>query len=274
MYASDQVPAQSPLYHARQAGRYDRQQMIGEYQKRYSCRLVVAIDAIFSPSVTLFEELIYDAEPSSDLHLLLASPGGDGETAVRLVRAAQARCRELTVIVPDQAKSAGTLLTLGAHHILMGPASDLGPIDPQFMLSDGSLASAKDIIAAVDDATEKVQQAPDTYPIYASLLGDVTALQVQQARSALERTEDQLEEALRSNPDRTDAQVEQLAHHHRVDAVADVFSSLHQGGQAVLNPLLRLRARRVGPPGRVPALGVERRLEQDFRPQRIHVSYQ
>ena len=203
------LPPQSPLYHAQHADQYDRQRMIGAYSAKFSCRLIVMIDVIFDPSVTMFEELIYDADPRQDLHLLLNSRGGDGEVALRLVRSAQARCRELTVIIPNQAKSAATLLTIGAHHILMGPASDLGPIDPQFMLGD-ELVSAKDIIAAVDDATLKVQQSPATYPIYASLLSDMTALIVQKARSALDRTEDQLEEALKSNPDRNEDQVGKL----------------------------------------------------------------
>ncbi len=141
---------------------------------------------------------------------MLFTFGGDGETAVRLVRSAQSRCKELTVIVPDIAKSAGTIMVLGAHHIIMGPTSDLGPIDPQFELKPGSLVSAKDIIAAVDDAAQRIQNAPQTYPLYASLLSDVTAITVQQARSALERTADLMEEALRSNADRTDAQVSGL----------------------------------------------------------------
>lgn len=71
---------------------------------------------------------------------------------MRLVRSAQARCRRLTVIVPDQAKSAATLLALGAHQILMGPTSDLGPVDPQFQLGENDLVSAKAIIAAVEKA--------------------------------------------------------------------------------------------------------------------------
>lgn len=205
-----ELPSQSPLYHAEQAARYDRQGLIKAYQKKFHCRLVVLADAIFSWGVTPFEELIYDAHPDEDLHLLLDSPGGDGETAVRLVRSAQARCRQLTVIVPDQAKSAGTILAMGAHCILMGPTSDLGPVDPQFPQPGGSLISAKDIIAAVDDAAAKVQAAPATYPIYAALLGDVSALMVQQARSALARTADLVEEALRSNPDRTGPEVRDL----------------------------------------------------------------
>jgi len=52
---------------------------------------------------------LFDADPDQDLHVLLGAPGGDGETAFRLIRQAQSRCREFTVIVPDQAKSAGSL---------------------------------------------------------------------------------------------------------------------------------------------------------------------
>ena len=141
---------------------------------------------------------------------MLWSPGGDGETAIRLVRIAQARCKELTIVVPDQAKSAATLLAIGAHHIMMGPASDLGPVDPQFKLPNGTLAAAKDIIGAVETATREVQQAPDTYPIHAALLSDVDALLVQQAKSALARTDDLVEEALKSCSGRTQQEVDDL----------------------------------------------------------------
>ena len=160
----------SPLFDAQNAPRYERQQMIRDYQSAYDCRLVVMSDVIFSRSIPLLEEALYDASPEEDLHILLSTPGGDGETALRLIRQAQSRCKELTVIVPDQAKSAGTLFALGADRIYMGPTSDLGPVDPQFMLS-GSLAAAKAIIAAVEEAERRVQQNPQTYPLHASLLG-------------------------------------------------------------------------------------------------------
>lgn len=203
------LPQQSPLFHATQSARYERQSLIRQYESAYDCRLVVLIDAIFPHSVTLFEDLIYDADAGTDLHLMLHSPGGDGETAVRITRAAQARCKELTVIVPDRAKSAATLLAVGAHHILMSPASDLGPIDPQFF-HEGSLVAAKDIIAAFDEATQKVQDAPDTALLYSSLLSNINALMIQQSRVALEGTDELLFEALCSNPDRSEQQVNEL----------------------------------------------------------------
>ena len=186
----------SPLFEAHHAPRYERQALIRNYQETHSCRLVVMVDYLFSHSVTLFEETLYDANPDENLHVMLCTLGGDGETALRLVRQAQSRCKELTVIVPIQAKSAGTLFVLGADRILMGPTSDLGPIDPQFRLQSGAFASGKAIIAAVEDAERRIQANPETYPLHASLLNDITALLVQQAKDAIARTDDQLKEAL------------------------------------------------------------------------------
>lgn len=198
-------PRQSPLFHAEHAARYERQRLIEYYENEFDCRLVVLIDTIFPVSIVCFEELVYDANPEQDLHLLLQSPGGDGETAVRLARAAQARCRQFTVVVPDQAKSAATVLAMGAHRIVMGPTSDLGPVDPQFQFGpDGQeLVAAKDLLAAVAAAEEAVSKNPDSYPLHAAMLADVTEVMLQQARSALDRTDEVVLEALKSNPDRT-----------------------------------------------------------------------
>ncbi len=212
-------PTQTPLYHAEHADRYARQELIRGYQEAFSCRLIVINDALLDYSVNVLEDLIFDGSPDQDMHVLLATPGGDGEAALRMVRSLQARCKELTVAVTDRAKSAGTIFALGAHHILMGPTSDLGPIDPQLVLNPqdpGSLISAKDVIAAVESAQDAVQQNPDTYPIHASLLANVNAIQVQQARSALARTDDLMRDALSSVTGRSDDEVDTL------------FASLHK----------------------------------------------
>ena len=201
----------SPLFEAQNAPRYERQELIRKYQSEYDCRLVVMAGFIFADSITLFEETLFDANQSQDLHVILHTLGGDGETAIRLIRQAQARCKELTVIVPDQAKSAGTLFVLGAHHIYMGATSDLGPVDPQFLLLDGSLGAARAIIAAVEDAEKRIQANPQTYPLHASLLADITGLMVQQARDALARTSDQVKEALSCVESRSDEDVSRLA---------------------------------------------------------------
>ena len=45
---------------------------------------------------------------------------------------------ELQIVVPDFAKSAGTLMVLGADRVLMSDTSELGPIDPQMFFPDST----------------------------------------------------------------------------------------------------------------------------------------
>lgn len=153
------------------------------------------VDAIFVESMTYLEELLFDLDPALPLHMLLASPGGDGEVAIRMVRSCQTRCSELTIIVPDMAKSAATLMCLGADHLITGPGGDLGPVDPQFQIGQ-SLVGAKEMLAAVAEAEERITASPDSYPLFASLLSDMNMLMVEQARSALSRTGALIREAL------------------------------------------------------------------------------
>lgn len=201
----------TPLFEAQNASRYERQALIRDYQVKYGCRLIVVSSPIFTNSLVFLEELIHDGDPKVDLHLMLTSPGGDGETALRIARSLQSRCKELTVVLPDQAKSAATLIALGAHSILMGPFGDLGPVDPQLLLEgQTTFVSAKDIIASVEDATARIQAAPESYPLWASLFSNLTGIIVQQARAAIDRSGDQLREALAANGDRSSGNVEQL----------------------------------------------------------------
>ncbi|HEX4865920.1 MAG TPA: hypothetical protein VFV02_17760, partial [Acidimicrobiales bacterium] len=66
-----ELPKQTPLFHAEHSERYQRQEWIRRYQDAYNCRLIVVIDVIFGHSVAVLEELIHDADPDEDLHLLL-----------------------------------------------------------------------------------------------------------------------------------------------------------------------------------------------------------
>ncbi len=93
----------------------------------------------------------------------------------------------------------------------MGPTSDLGPIDPQLLLPNGSFVAARAIIASVDEAERRIQENPATYPLHASLLAEVTGVLVQQARDALDRTDDLLNAALGCVSDRSEGDIQTLA---------------------------------------------------------------
>jgi hypothetical protein len=65
------------------------------------------------------------------LDLLLVSTGGDPTVAWRIVSLIRERVDEFSVLVPQAAYSAATLIVLGADEIVMHPNGNLGPTDPQ-----------------------------------------------------------------------------------------------------------------------------------------------
>jgi hypothetical protein len=86
-----------------------------------------------------FVDLLHNVKPDNDLDLLLHTGGGDVDAAEKLISIVRTRVGTgcLRVIVPDFAKSAGTLMAVGADRIVMSDTSELGPIDPQINLTDG-----------------------------------------------------------------------------------------------------------------------------------------
>ena len=63
--------------------------------------------------------------------LLLESPGGYAKDAYAIARILCRHAGGFTAVVPSYAKSAATLLSLGADKILMGTDAELGPLDAQ-----------------------------------------------------------------------------------------------------------------------------------------------
>ncbi len=83
------------------------------------------------------------------LDLILHSPGGSAEAAESIVKYLRQRFDNLRVVVPVAAMSAATMVALAGDEIVMGQHSQLGPIDPQFIIQtpEGSRSSpAKAII--------------------------------------------------------------------------------------------------------------------------------
>lgn len=74
-----------------------------------------------------------------NIDLFILSPGGFSDPAFKISRLCQEYTQNggrFSVLIPYYAKSAATILALGADEIIMGPSSELGPIDPQIQISD------------------------------------------------------------------------------------------------------------------------------------------
>ncbi len=130
------------MYEAIHALRYQRQASIRAIQRRDSTPFISYIagpSAEISRQDTIyFNDLLHNLPSPSNLDLMLHTPGGDIDAAEKLMVAIRGRVGplRLRVIVPDFAKSAGTLIAIGADQILMSDTSELGPIDPQVTSTD------------------------------------------------------------------------------------------------------------------------------------------
>jgi ClpP class serine protease len=104
-------------------------------------------------------------DPSKPILLLLHTRGGSPVPAYLISRYLKTSTEcGFVVSVPRRAKSAGTLIALGAREIHMGMMSELGPVDPQFRnLPALGLGTALDYIAGV---CEKHPTAADMLATY------------------------------------------------------------------------------------------------------------
>lgn len=131
--------------------------------------------AILSPSdnIDSFEAdriftALVDGNPKKekDVLLFILSPGGSIEPAyqVSTLCKAYAKAKFITV-VPRRAKSAATLIAIGADQIHMGPLSQLGPIDPQL----GGLP-ALGVVEAIRRIAQLAQENPGSSEMFSKYL--------------------------------------------------------------------------------------------------------
>lgn len=159
----------TPMYTALNAGRYQRQELIKQINAAEGTNLIcyVAMEAeIDRNDIIGFVDMLHNIPENAPVDLLLNTGGGDVDACEKLVRLILAKVgpSPFRVIVPDLAKSAGTLMALGASTIIMSDTSELGMIDPQFNLKDGRgnepTYSVTGYLEAYEEHCEALRKAP------------------------------------------------------------------------------------------------------------------
>ncbi len=80
-----------------------------------------------------FMNAVKGMDCSKGLDLILHTPGGDPNAAESIINYLKDKFdKDIRVIVPHMAMSAGTMMACASKEIVMGKQSSLGPIDPQF----------------------------------------------------------------------------------------------------------------------------------------------
>lgn len=136
--------------------RYLRQLLIRDIEQITGRRLVVYFTDCERPDsaaqihpaddVYLAELLKDSAREPTDL--LIETNGGYTDATEKVVALLRALAPDLRVVVPRRAKSNGTLVALAAKAIIMGPSSELGPIDPNIVIGPQNQVPAQFILSA------------------------------------------------------------------------------------------------------------------------------
>lgn len=201
-----QPPTKTPMFQAFNAARYQRQELIRQIQARTGRKLICYVSgsaaAIERDDTVGFVDLLHNLTPDTDLDLLLHTGGGDidaAEKLITMVRTVVGKA-ELRVVVPDFAKSAGTLMALAADWIVMSDTSELGPIDPQITLADGNGNLIRHSIQSYLDAYNCHSQALNKDPGNAAarvMLGKLDPATVKLFESVRKRARQMAEDQLK-----------------------------------------------------------------------------
>jgi hypothetical protein len=137
---------------AKKLGAKELLEKLDEWAGRENADIFVFASGVAFDMVERLRSIIFKMESRKANAILIVSTfGGEADPAFRLIRSLRTRYNKITVGVFGMCKSAGTLLALGADHIVMGDLGELGPLDVQMTKPDElmSATSGLDILQAV-----------------------------------------------------------------------------------------------------------------------------
>lgn len=110
--------------------------------------------------ITVYRLLREKKNFKDKLLIFLDTSGGNVYSAVKILDTLRTKYTEIIIAVPQEAKSSGTLMCCGADGLIMGPISELGPLDKPMVHPDNETAriSALDIVKSVDGMLDTAEE--------------------------------------------------------------------------------------------------------------------
>lgn len=119
--------------------------------------------------------VVFGLDKDKGLDLILHTPGGSIDATESIVDYLWTVFnKDIRVIVPQLAMSAGTMIACSAKEIIMGKHSNLGPIDPQmFSPGVGFNVPAQGVIDEYDVALNQIKTEPSSVPLWQTIFSRV-----------------------------------------------------------------------------------------------------
>lgn len=215
-----------------QVGTLKRQELIGEIEEMLGGKLIVYVASFVHPDSTInhddilpFADILHSIGNTKKLYLMIHSPGGDPDTAEKIIKMCRQHCQEFRVIVPNSAKSAATLIALGSDEILMSYLSELGPIDPQivFCKANGErvIRPAQSFLDSIDEIQQKIWENGGVVPpIYIPFLDNFDPSFLDICKKAIQRSHQHAENWLQKYMLKNEKE--------KAQSIADILSQVNE----------------------------------------------
>lgn len=98
---------------------------------------VILVNAgIYRPLASQVSSLCRKRRRRKNVILILVTGGGDAHAAYRIARCLQGAYEKFSLFLTGYCKSAGTLVAVGAHELIVAESGELGPLDVQMSKPD------------------------------------------------------------------------------------------------------------------------------------------
>lgn len=142
--------------------------------------------SIINQDAVYFADLLQTVQTKKGF-LIINSNGGSGNAAEKLLSMCRKKFTDgFTIIVPNFAKSAATMMCLGADKIMMGYLAELGPIDPQINAGSGEAVPARSFIDGLEMIRDNITKENDPPTMYLSMLSQVRPEIISICQAAIE----------------------------------------------------------------------------------------
>ena len=113
------------------------------------------------------------------IDIVLETPGGTGEVVEDIIGLIRRKYRNVGMIIPGYAKSAGTIFAMAGDEILMGNGSSLGPIDGQLQRGSDKRFSADAFLEGLEKIKQEVEKSKKLNPAYIPILQNISPGEIQ-----------------------------------------------------------------------------------------------
>ncbi len=132
-------------------GHSNRVPLFEDIQKIFEGRALVTFFTSFTyptnisdQDCDMLQSVLQNIDCSKGIVLMIDSPGGDGLAAERIVNTCRAYSgtNDYWALIAGKAKSAASIISMGASKIIMSNASELGPVDPQIFREESGIVES------------------------------------------------------------------------------------------------------------------------------------